>query len=211
MGSWAQVESNYQRRNDLIPNLVKAVRGFAKHERTVLTEVTEKRADSMAVERAISDLLKSRDEAAELTQGAKEKLTDEGYMKTLATAQQHVGTKMVHLLALVENYPELRASENFLTLQDQLEGTENRINIARMAFNENVRVYNAAIRRMPANLIAGLSGFNDALRYCNEAIEKQPNYSVPYEIRADLYEKMGRYEDSRRDRDRYNKLNPEQR
>ncbi|MCB9982716.1 MAG: LemA family protein [Rhodospirillales bacterium] len=159
MGSWAQVESNYQRRADLIPNLVKTVQSFAEHERAVLSDVTEKRAGGTAVEQAIGDLLKSRDEAEKLAQGAESKLGDETYMKALATAQQQVGTRMGHLFGLVENYPQLRSSDNFLALQDQLEGTENRINVARMNFNENVRAYNAAIRKMPASLIAGMGGF----------------------------------------------------
>ncbi len=159
MGSWAQVESNYQRRTDLIPNLVKTVQSFVEHERAVLSDVTENRSAGTAVEKAIGDLLASRDEAENLAQGAEGKLGDEAYMKALAVAQQQVGSRMSYLFGLVENYPQLRSSDNFLALQDQLEGTENRINVARMNFNENVRAYNAAIRKMPASLIANMGGF----------------------------------------------------
>ena len=159
MGSWAQVESNYQRRTDLIPNLVKTVQSFVEHERAVLSDVTENRSAGTAVEKAIGDLLASRDEAENLAQGAEGKLGDEAYMKALAVAQQQVGSRMSYLFGLVENYPQLRSSDNFLALQDQLEGTENRIAVERQRFNEAARNYNTYIRQFPRVIIANMTGF----------------------------------------------------
>lgn len=159
LAGWSQVESNYQRRADLIPNLVETVRSFAEHEKDVLTGVTRERglAD---LERALDALAGSQQKARELTVQAREKLGDERFMRSLAAAQQAVGEGTTRIFGLVENYPQLRSSDNFLTLQDQLEGTENRVNVARMVFNESVQAYNSAIRRMPGSLVAGLGGFS---------------------------------------------------
>lgn len=152
LSAWAQVESNYQRRADLIPNLVKTVKGFAEHEREVLTDVTKLRENIDALER-------DNRKAAEMTQGAATKLDDEDYMASLSGLHQKLGSDIQQTLLMVESYPNLKSSEQFLELQGQLEGTENRINVARMAFNEQVGIYNAAIRKMPGSLVAGLGSF----------------------------------------------------
>lgn len=159
ISSWSQVESNYQRRADLIPNLVKTVKQFAEQEKTVLMGVAEARGGVSDFSKMASELSDSQKKASELINGSKDKLDDETYMVALANAQQNVSAGVSRLFGLVENYPQLRSSDNFLALQDQLEGTENRINVARMAFNDDVRAYNAAIRKMPASLIAGFGSF----------------------------------------------------
>lgn len=158
LASWSQVESNYQRRADLIPNLVETVRSFASHEKDLLTEVTRERSFK-GLEDAAEALERSRRKADELTAGARGKLGDQQFMRALATAQNTVNEHTARIFGLVENYPRLRSSDNFLALQDQLEGTENRVNVARMVFNDSVRDYNSAIRKMPASLVAGLGGF----------------------------------------------------
>lgn len=159
LASWSQVESNYQRRADLIPNLVETVRSFAEHEKEVLTAVTKERGLA-ELDRAVDALARSQDKARALTESARDKLGDERFMRSLAAAQQAVDEGMTRIFGLVENYPQLRSSDNFLALQDQLEGTENRVNVARMVFNDSVQAYNSAIRRMPASLVAGLGGFS---------------------------------------------------
>lgn len=159
IASWSQVESNYQRRADLIPNLVNTVKQFAAHEKDVLTSVTEQRGGVAEFAKAAEALSKNQKKASELTNNAKDKLGDEAYMKALATAQQNVSTGVSHLFGLVENYPQLRSSANFMALQDQLEGTENRINTARMVFNEDVGAFNAAIRKMPTSMMAAMGDF----------------------------------------------------
>lgn len=159
IASWSQVESTYQRRADLIPNLVKTVKQFTEHEKSVLIGVAEERGGVSDFSKVVSDLSESQKKASELISGSKDKLGDDAYMAALANAQSNVGAGVTRLFRLVENYPQLRSSDNFLALQDQLEGTENRINTARMVFNEDVRAYNASIRKMPASLIAGMGGF----------------------------------------------------
>lgn len=159
LASWSQVESNYQRRADLIPNLVEAVKSFAEHEKDVLKSVTEQRSLKDLGD-AAEELVRSQQQADELTRGAEAKLEDDAFMQALAAAQGAVEKHAIRLFGLVENYPQLRSSDNFLSLQDQLEGTENRINVARMVFNESVQVYNSAIRKMPASLVAGLGSFS---------------------------------------------------
>lgn len=161
MGSWAQVESNYQRRADLIPNLVKTVKTYMDHESQVLSDVTESRAgqkgdDLMA---AIAEISAAHEKAEGLAKGAADKLGDDAYMNDLALAQKNVGNGIGRLFGVAENYPNLQSADNFLALQSQLEGTENRINIARMVFNESVADYNAAIRKMPGSLLAGMGNF----------------------------------------------------
>lgn len=159
LASWSQVESNYQRRADLIPNLVETVKSFAEHEKEVLTNVIRERSLKDLGE-AADALVRSQQKAGELTRGAGENLEDDEFMRALAMAQGTVDKHTTRLLGLVENYPQLRSSDNFLSLQDQLEGTENRVNVARMVFNESVRVYNSAIRKMPASLMAGIGSFS---------------------------------------------------
>ena len=139
--TWAQVQNVYQRRADLVPNLVETVRGFAKQEREVLESVTRARASATGV------------------QLTPEALSDPKALQRFQEAQQQLTGALSRLLVTVERYPELRSSENFLALQTQLEGTENRIAVERRRFNEAVRDYNTRLRVFPASLVARVSGF----------------------------------------------------
>lgn len=139
---WANVESQYQRRADLIPNLVNTVKGQANFEKETLTGVVEARAKATQV----------KIDPANMTE---EQLTQ------FQAQQNQVGSALSRLLATVENYPQLKANEGFLTLQTQLEGTENRINVARNNFNEAAKSYNKKIRTFPTKLVAMLFGFNE--------------------------------------------------
>ena len=139
--AWSNVENQYQRRADLIPNLVNTVKGYAAHEKETFQAVTEAR--SKATQMSIN--------ADELTP---EKML--AYQK----AQGEVGAALSRLLAITEAYPDLKANENFKELQAQLEGTENRISVERKNFNEVARVYNTAVRTFPKTLIAGMCGFD---------------------------------------------------
>lgn len=137
--AWSQVENMYQRRADLIPNLVATVKGYAGHEQETFEAVVAARAKATQV--TVSDL-------------------SEESVQKFQQAQGEVSSALGRLLAVVENYPELKANENFLDLQAQLEGTENRIAEARRSFNEAARNYNTQVRSFPANLIAGAFGFS---------------------------------------------------
>jgi LemA protein len=139
---WAQVQNVYQRRADLIPNLVNTVSGAANFEKSTLTEVTNARA---SVGRVQLDPNKAPADAAQLEQ--------------FQAAQGQLSNALSRLLVVVERYPELKANQNFLGLQAQLEGTENRISVERNKFNTVVQEYNTAVRRFPTNLIAGMLGF----------------------------------------------------
>ena len=139
--AWANVETVYQRRADLIPNLVATVKGYAAHEQETLQAVTAARANATAL--SIDPSTSTPEQVA-------------AWMK----AQNEVGSALGRLIAISESYPDLKASQNFLELQTQLEGTENRISTERNKYNERVRGYNASIRRFPTNLIAGLFGFD---------------------------------------------------
>lgn len=141
--AWGQVENQYQRRYDLVPNLVETVKGFAKQERDVLENVTNARA-RVGQLTVTPDVLKNPDAFARFQQ-----------------AQDGLTSALSRLLAVVENYPTLRSNENFLQLQSQLEGTENRITVARNRFNEAVQTYNSMIRRFPAAIIANMYGFTE--------------------------------------------------
>lgn len=136
--AWSQVENQYQRRADLIPNLVNTVKGYAAHESETLEAVVAARAKATGV--TVENL-------------------DEASIKAFAQAQNEVGSALGRLLAVAEAYPDLKANENFKTLQEQLEGTENRITVARNAFNDSAKTYNVAVRRFPNNIIAGMFGF----------------------------------------------------
>ena len=138
--SWANVETQYQRRADLIPNLVSTVKGYAKHEQQTL-----------------EDVVKARSEATQVKVDA-ENLTPEK-LAAFQKAQSGVSSALGRLLAVAENYPDLKANQNFLELQSQLEGTENRITVARKDFNDTAKSYNQAIRQFPKNILAGLFGF----------------------------------------------------
>lgn len=140
--AWSQVESAYQRRSDLIPNLVNTVKGAADFERGTLTDVIEARAKATSV----------NVDADNITQEQ---------LQQFQQAQGQVSSALSRLLVTVERYPELRATQNFQQLQSQLEGTENRINVERNRFNEQVREYNTYIRKFPNNVIVGMYGFDE--------------------------------------------------
>lgn len=129
--SWAEVQNQYQRRADLIPNLVNTVQGYAKQEKDVLTSVVEARAKATAVHIDASQL------------------DDPEKLKQFQDAQNQLSGALGRLLAVSENYPDLKSNQNFLALQSQLEGTENRIAVARRDYIENVRVYNTTLRTFP--------------------------------------------------------------
>ncbi|MDP2626246.1 MAG: LemA family protein [Candidatus Rokubacteria bacterium] len=140
---WAQVQNVYQRRADLVPNLVETVKGFAAQERTVLDEVTRARA-SVAGIKATPELL-----------------NDPQALQKFQQAQSELGGALSRLLVVVERYPDLKSNQNFLALQSQLEGTENRIAVERRRFNESVREYNTRLRLFPGSLVASFAGFRD--------------------------------------------------
>ena len=161
--AWADVESNYQRRADLIPNLIQTVSKYMKHEASTLSTVVDKRSEPLAADslsEALEGLVKAQENTANLLkQPAKEVLEDDKYFADVSAAQDGVGLGMRKLIALAENYPDLRSSDQMLELQAQLEGTENRINVARMRFNESAETFNSAMRRMPASMVASLGNF----------------------------------------------------
>lgn len=138
--AWSNVESDYQRRNDLIPNLVNTVKGYADFEQKTLTDVIEARAKATSVNINADNL--TPEKLAEFQQ-----------------AQGEVSSTLSRLLVSVERYPDLKANQNFLDLQKQLEGTENRIKVARNDFNAAVEKYNVRVRRFPGNIIAKILGF----------------------------------------------------
>jgi LemA protein len=155
--AWSQVESNLQRRTDLIPNLVETVSRYMRHERETLTAVADERGDALnPLEDAMSRLIADQQSAAGQEGAAPD---DQQALARLAQAQQVLGGSLKNLIAVAEAYPTLRSADQFLSLQAQLEGTENRINVARMEFNEAVGTYNSSIRRLPGTLIAALSDF----------------------------------------------------
>ena len=160
LSSWAQVESNLQRRADLIPNLVTSIKTYMEHEKDVLDDVTGNRSGGLSeVVSALEDISENGGKLANLSDKATEKLSDDAFMKALATEQQQIGSQVNKLMGVVENYPELRSSDQFLALQAQLEGTENRINVTRMVFNDVVGEYNASIRKIPGSFVAGMGDF----------------------------------------------------
>ncbi|MBW2204691.1 MAG: LemA family protein, partial [Deltaproteobacteria bacterium] len=133
-GAWAQVENQLQRRYDLIPNYVETVKGYAKHEKEVFVKVTEARS-KVAGATTISDKIQ---------------------------ANNQLTSALGRLLLVVERYPELKANTNFIRLQDELAGTENRIAVERRRFNEMVKTYNIKVRKFPTNILAGMFGFEKA-------------------------------------------------
>ena len=138
--AWSNVETQYQRRADLIPNLVSTVKGYAAHETQTLNEVTEARARATSINLSADDLTPER-------------------LQQFQQAQAQVRSALGRLIAVSESYPDLKANRNFLELQAQLEGTENRIAVARKDFNAVAQRYNVSVRRFPAHLVARMFGF----------------------------------------------------
>jgi LemA protein len=159
--AWAQTESNFQRRADLIPALVETVSRYAKHESETLTGVTQARAQAATqLSDAMDELIRTQKATADaLREAGRGVVEDEQSLRRLYESQADVGRIMGSIIAVAESYPELRASDQFLELQAQLEGTENRINVSRMRFNDAVRDFNATARQLPWSLAAGLGNF----------------------------------------------------
>lgn len=154
--AWAQVENQYQRRADLIPNLVNTVKGYSTHEEETLTKVTEARAKATSITLDANDL------------------TEENLAR-YQQAQNELSGALKSLLAVTEAYPDLKANENFLNLQAQLEGTENRISTERQRYTEAVQQYNTEIKKFPTNIYAGWFGFEPKPQFKAEAgAEKAP-------------------------------------
>jgi LemA protein len=141
---WSQVENVYQRRYDLIPNLVETVKGYAKHEQETFTQVTEARA-----------------KAGGTFNISEQVLNDPAMFQKFQQAQAGLSSALQRLMVVVEKYPELKANQNFLSLQDQLEGTENRIAVERKRFNEAARYYNTYIKQFPKMILANMFGFKE--------------------------------------------------
>ena len=157
---WAQVQNVYQRRADLIPNLVETVKGFATQERTVLNEVISARARASSI------------------QISAQAPTDPAALRQFQAAQNELGGALGRLLVTVERYPELRSNQNFLALQTQIEGTENRIAVERRRFNEAVREYNTRIRLFPGSIVAGMRGFREKVFF-----EAAPDAAAPPKVK----------------------------
>src|SRR5262245_37331846 len=157
---WAQVQNVYQRRADLIPNLVETVKGFAAQERTVLEEVTRARASASSI------------------QLTPEALNDPQAMQRFEAVQNQLSGALSRLLVTVERYPELKTNQNFLALQTQLEGTENRIVVERRRFNEAVREYNTKLQLFPGSLVARLIGFQPRAFF-----EATPDAATPPKVK----------------------------
>lgn len=154
--AWGNVQSQYQRRADLIPNLVSTVKGYAKHESSTLESVVAARA-----------------KATQMTIDANN-ITPEK-LKQFQAAQGELSQALGRLMAIQENYPDLKANENFSELQAQLEGTENRINESRNLYNSAVQTYNVSVRRFPASIVAGMFGFDKKTQFEAEVgAEKAP-------------------------------------
>jgi LemA protein len=154
--AWANVENVYQRRLDLIPNLVNTVKGVANFEQQTLTAVIEARAKATSVQINPKNL-------------------DEGSIQKFQEAQNGVSAALGRLMVVVERYPELKATQNFSELQAQLEGTENRISVERMKFNESAQAYNTYLRRFPNSIFAGMLGFQKKAYFEAQAgAEKAP-------------------------------------
>ena len=152
--AWSNVESAYQRRNDLIGNLVKTVQGAADFERTTLTEVIEARAKATSTTIDVENL-------------------NPESMAAFQQAQSGLSSALSRLLVTIERYPELKANQNFMDLQSQLEGTENRINVERNRFNEAVNIYDIHTTKFPNKILAGWFGFEEMARYQAEAGSEQ--------------------------------------
>ncbi len=153
---WSQVENVYQRRSDLIPNLVSTVKGYADFEKETLTQVIEARAKATSVNVNPSKL-------------------DAQSLQNFQDAQSGLSSALSRLMVVVEKYPDLKANQNFLDLQAQLEGTENRITVERQKFNQSAQTYNTFIRTFPKNIFAGMFGFEKKAYFeAEKGAEKAP-------------------------------------
>ncbi len=159
--SWSQVENVYQRRMDLIPNLVETVKGYASHEQETFTQIAD-----------------ARSKAGGTMQISDEVLNNPESFKRFQQAQSELGSALQRLLVVTENYPQLKADQNFLALQDQLEGTENRIAVERKRFNESVKTYNTYIKQFPRVIMANMTGFREKSYFqAAEGAEQAPAVS----------------------------------
>lgn len=166
--AWSQVENQYQRRADLIPNLVNTVKGYAEFEKGLLTEITELRSKVGQIKLNADDL------------------ADEQKFKEFQDAQDKLSGALSRLLVVVENYPQLKANENFLSLQTQLEGTENRIAVERKKFNEATQEYNTKVRSFPTLVTAKLFGFKEKQYFKSvPGTEKAPDVKFDFEKKKD--------------------------
>jgi len=150
---WSQVENVYQRRMDLIPNLVNTVKGYASHERETLEGVIQARASASQIS---GDALKNV-------------INDPQAFQKFQESQSALSSALSRLMVVVERYPDLKANQNFLELQSQLEGTENRITVERMRYNEAAQEFNVSVRRFPGALVASLFGFKEKAYFQSEA------------------------------------------
>jgi LemA protein len=166
--AWAQVENQYQRRADLIPNLVKTVEGAADFEKSVLTEVTEMRSKVGQTKLNVDDL------------------NDPEKFQQYQQAQDKLSSALSRLLVVTENYPSLKANESFLQLQSQLEGTENRISVERKKFNEAVQTFNTSVRSFPTVITAKLFGFKEKPYFKGkEGSENAPDVNFDFKKKED--------------------------
>ena len=161
--AWSNVESSYQRRNDLIGNLVKTVQGAADFERGTLTDVIEARSKATSTTIDVNDLTAEN-------------------MAMFQEAQTGLSSALSRLLVTVERYPDLKANQNFLELQTQLEGTENRINVERNRYNETVNIYDVHIKKFPNSILAGWFGFEEMPRYqADPGSEQAPDVDFDFD------------------------------
>lgn len=158
--AWSNVEAAYQRRADMMPQLAKIVKAYAKHERETFAEVTKARNAATQIHLDANDLMPEK-------------------LKAYEQAQNQLSQAFSRLIAVSESYPELKASENYKSLMVQEEGTENRVNEARRRYNEAVQGYNLAIRRFPNNILAGMYGFERMAKFeASQGAEKAPDLDI---------------------------------
>jgi len=163
VNKWAQVENQYQRRLDLISNLVKTVQGAANFEKSTLTEVTQARANASGIKMT------------------PELINDPQAMAKFQAVQGQLSSALSRLLVTVEKYPDLKSNQNFLQLQAQLEGTENRLSVARKDYNDEVKKYNMTIKRFPTVILAKMFGFSEKVYYKSEkGAEKRPEVEFKF-------------------------------